>query len=495
MCGIIGIYSHQPVAEDIYNSLIYLQHRGQDAAGIITCQQRFDVKHGLGLVQEIFNDRDVLAMQGNIGIGHTRYPTAGGNQLSDVQPIWLGSPRGIALAHNGNLTNYQALHRTLIHNQHRHLNTSTDSELLLHLLSDALHTTVDVHNDGAIFFSELCDAVQSVFNQAEGSYSVVSVVMGKGLLAFRDPHGIRPLVIGVREDPDGQKDYVLASETTMFYALGFRSMGDVKPGEVVFINQSGQLFRQLIQSKTFSPCIFEYVYFARPDSILDEVNVYRARMRMGENLARRWKEKYPDLLPDVVIPVPFTSNTAAMSFAHALGVRYSEGLYKNPFIGRTFIMSGGKKRSQQVRYKLTPQHIEIKNKKVLLLDDSIVRGTTSREIVTMMREFNAQSVYFASACPPLISPCLYGIDIPSSKELISANYTIDEMREHLNVDALLFQDEGDLVEAVTRKGNHQIKSPCMACMNGRYITGNIDQLKIKQLEENRQRCRGEVCVS
>ena len=495
MCGIVGIYSHERVAEELYDSLIHLQHRGQDAAGALTCQQRFDVKHGLGLVREIFSDNDILTMQGNIGIGHTRYPTAGGYALADTQPIWIGSPRGIALAHNGNLVNYKELADDIILKKHRHLNSSTDSEVLLHLLADGLNVIPDTWNDEAGFFATLCKAVQSVFNQAQGSYSIVSVLIGKGLLAFRDPHGIRPLVMGQRVNADLTCDYILASETTMFYSLGFQPMGDVLPGEVIYINQEGQLFRQVVQQKQFSPCIFEYVYFARPDSTLDGVNIYRSRLRMGQNLAKRWREKFPELRPDVVIPAPSTSNTAALSFANELGIRYSEGLYKNPFIGRTFIMPDGKERRRQVRYKLSPQSIEIKDKKVLILDDSIVRGTTSREIVKMMREFGAKAVYFASACPPIIHPCFYGIDMPSSSELIAANLDHEAIRTYLNVDQLLYQGIDDLVEAVTRKGKHQIKTPCMACMNGQYITGCIDQENKKRLADDRQQSRGKLCVS
>ncbi len=494
MCGIVGIYSHQRVAEELYDSLIHLQHRGQDAAGALTCQQRFDVKHGLGLVRDIFSDKDILAMQGNMGIGHTRYPTAGGYALSDAQPVWIGSPRGIALAHNGNLVNYKALADEIILKKHRHLNSSTDSEVLLHLLADGLNLFPDTWNDESVFFQTLCNAVQSVFHQAQGSYSIVSVLIGKGLLAFRDPHGIRPLVMGQRVNADNTHDYIIASETTMFYSLGFQPMGDVLPGEVVYINQEGQLFRQVVQQKQFTPCIFEYVYFSRPDSTLDGVNIYRSRLRMGQNLAKRWKEKFPDLLPDVVIPAPSTSNTAALSFANELGIRYSEGLYKNPFIGRTFIMPEGKERRRQVRYKLSPQSIEIKDKKVLILDDSIVRGTTSREIVKMMREFEAKAVYFASASPPIMHPCFYGIDIPSSSELIAAGNTHEAIRAFLNVDALLYQSIDDLVEAVTRKGKHQIKTPCMGCMNGQYVTGDINQTRVQQLEKDRQQSRGELCA-
>ncbi len=337
-------------------------------------------------------------------------------------------------------------------------------------------------------FSKSCvSSVKNIYQRASGSYSVVSTIIGKGLVAFRDPHGIRPLVAGERTNADGKKDYIFASETTMFYALGFEPIGDIQAGEVAYVNRAGKLFRRVLTKEAFTPCIFEYVYFARPDSKLNEVSVYRSRLRMGQNLARRWQEKFPDVLPDVVIPVPFTSNTAALSFAHELGVRYSEGLYKNPFIGRTFIMPDGLQRSRSVRYKLTPQQTEIKDKKVLILDDSIVRGTTSREIVKMVREFKAKEIYFVSACPPIKNPCFYGIDIPTRSELIAANDTLDEIRDYLGVDKLLYQELEDLVEAVTRKGDHHIEKPCMACMDGCYITGDIDEEKIQALEK--ARCR------
>lgn len=482
MCGIVGIFSHTPVAAELYDSLIHLQHRGQDAAGILTCSERFFLKHGLGYVREIFSPDTIAYLKGHIGIAHTRYPTAGGYDISDVQPLWIGSPRGIALAHNGNLINYKELAADITQKKHRHLNSSIDSEVLLHLLADGLDRNNDTTDEGAEFFKTICSAVKSIFAAAKGSYSVVSTIIGKGLVAFRDPHGIRPLVMGERLNENGSKDYIFASETTMFYALGFESVGDLQPGEVVFINRDGHLFRKILTQQKFTPCIFEYVYFARPDATLNTVSVYRARLNMGQNLAKRWKEKYPDCIPDVVIPAPFTSNTAAMSFAHELGVRYSEGLYKNPFIGRTFIMPDGQQRSRSVRYKLTPQQSEIKDKKVLILDDSIVRGTTSREIVKMVREFKAKDIYFVSACPPIKNPCFYGIDIPSRAELIAATHSEEAIRIFLGVDKLLYQEMDDLVEAVTRDSEANFESPCMACMNGCYVTGEMDENKMKQWE-------------
>lgn len=487
MCGIIGIYSQESVAAELHDGLINLQHRGQDAAGILTCDQRFHLRQGLGLVREIFSAATIEPLKGTMGIGHVRYPTAGNNNLEDVQPLWIGSPFGIALAHNGNLVNYPELAAEITQQKHRHLNSSIDSEVLLHLLAEGLDNSPHPTVDNELFFENLCKSIQHVFAKAQGSYSVVSVIMGKGLVAFRDPHGLRPLVMGERVNTNGSKDYIFASETTMFYALGFQPLGDLKPGEVAYVNRSGQLFRRVIEQKQFRPCVFEYVYFARPDATLNEVSVYRARLRMGQNLARVWKKKFPDIIPDVVVPVPFTSNTAALSFAHEIGVRYSEALYKNPFIGRTFIMPNTKERTKSVRYKLTPQRTEINNKKVLLLDDSIVRGTTSREIVKMVREFGAKEIYFVSSCPPIKNPCFYGIDIPSRSDLIAAQKTVEEIKNYLGVDQLLYQSQEDLVEAVTRRGNHQIELPCMACMDGNYITGNIDEAKITLLESQRAR--------
>lgn len=491
MCGIVGIYSHEPVAHELYDSLIHLQHRGQDAAGILTGNSRFYSKVGQGYVREIFQPEDFDHLKGNMGIAHTRYPTAGGYSKSDIQPLWIGSPRGIGLAHNGNLVNYQALAHEICAVEHRHLNSSLDSEALLILLADHLSFHAHHEEDSAVFFDALCAALQKVFKRVEGAYSVVSLIIGKGLVAFRDPHGIRPLVWGERVREDGRKDYIFASETTAFYALGFEHKGDLRPGEVAFVNRDGSLFRRVIDQRDFRPCVFEYVYFARPDAVLDGVSVYRARLHMGENLAKAWREKYPDVIPDIVIPAPFTANTAALSFAHELNVRYSEGLYKNPFIGRTFIMPNQKARARNVRYKLTPQRMEIENKKVLIVDDSIVRGTTSREIIRMVREMGAKEIYLVSTAPPIKHPCFYGIDIPSRKELIAAFHTHEEIAKFIGVDKLLYQTQAALVEAVTRRHSEDIQTLCMACMDGKYICGNISEEKIKLMEAIRNQERGE----
>lgn len=470
MCGIAGLISHKPVAAELYESLVQLQHRGQDAAGIMTCDERFHSKIGKGLARDVFQPEDIRALTGNLGIAHARYPTAGGFSIEEAQPFWLGSPYGIALAHNGNLTNCNQLKQKL-HSQRRHLNTRSDSEMLIHLFAEGFAKHLPTDSDSE-FFEHICDALKHVFEAAKGSYSVVSSIIGKGLIAFRDPHGIRPLVMGRRERSEGT-DILIASENTPFSSLNFTLSGDILPGEVVYISLSGQEFRRQLQVAEFRPCIFEYVYFARPDSRLNQIGVYRSRLRMGENLAKRWREIYPELKPDVVVPVPFTSNTAALAFAQTLDLPYSEGLYKNPFIGRTFIMPDTALRQRSVRHKLSPQPSELKDKNVLLLDDSIVRGTTSREIVRMVKEAGAKAVYFVSACPPVRFPCHYGINIPTYEELIANQKTLAEIQTYLGVDALLYQTQPDLAEAVIRTSEQKINKFCMACMDGQYIPGTL----------------------
>ena len=488
MCGIAGIYSHKPVAAELYDSIIHLQHRGQDAAGIMTYDDRMHKEKGMGLAKEIFNEENIKLLTGNIGISHNRYPTHGGFSHGEVQPFWTSVPYGIALGHNGNLTNYNELASEVTKEETRYLNTTSDSEVLLHLFADELHQDVPPQTNEE-FFDLLCEAVTNIFNKVKGAYSVTSLIIGKGLVVFRDPQGIRPLVKGERPNGNGGKDYIFASENTMFYALGYKPKGTVLPGELIYVDESGKVFSKRLIKKEFNPCIFEYVYFARPDATLNDVSVYRSRLRMGQNLAEAWKKKYPDTVPDIVIPAPSTANTAALSFAHELGVRYSEGLYKNTFIGRTFIMPGQAERKKSVKYKLVPQELEIRDKKVMIMDDSIVRGNTSREIVRMLRDFGAKKVYFASACPPVKSPCFYGVDMPTRGELIAGNMNVDEIEKFLEVDTLLYQEIDDLVEAVTRKGDHHIDTPCMACLNGHYVANDIDEATIKSMETQRLRDR------
>ena len=484
MCGITGIYSHKPVAAELYDSFIHLQHRGQDAAGIMTYDNRMHKEKGMGLAKEVFNKTNMELLTGSIGISHNRYPTHGGFSHGEVQPFWTSVPYGIALAHNGNLTNYQDLAEEITNKDSRYLNTNSDSEVLLHYFADLLHTNTPPE-DSEEFFYLLCNAVTKIFKHVNGAYSVVSIVIGKGLVVFRDPQGIRPLVKGERSNGNGGKDYIFASENTMFYALGFEPKGTVLPGELIYVDEAGNVFNKRLVKKSFNPCIFEYVYFARPDATLNDVSVYRSRLRMGQNLAEAWKKKYPEKTPDIVIPAPSTANTAALSFAHELGVRYSEGLYKNTFIGRTFIMPGQAERKKSVKYKLVPQELEIRDKKVMIMDDSIVRGNTSREIVRMLKDFGAKEVYFAVACPPVNSPCFYGVDMPTKSELIAGNMNEEEIENYLEVDALLYQKIDDLVEAVTRKGDHHIDTPCMACLDGNYIANDINDAKIAQMEAMR----------
>ena len=478
MCGIAGIFSDKPVATELYDSIIHLQHRGQDAAGIMTYDDRMHKEKGMGLAKEVFNQENMSLLKGNVGISHNRYPTHGGFSHGEVQPFWTSVPYGIALAHNGNLTNYDDLAKEVTKKETRYLNTTSDSEVLLHLFADELHQEIPPQTDEE-FFDLLCEAV-------------TSIIIGKGLVVFRDPQGIRPLVKGERKNDNGKIDYIFASENTMFYPLGYEPKGMVLPGELIFIAESGKVYSKRLIKKEFNPCIFEYVYFARPDATLNDVSVYRSRLRMGQNLASAWKKKFPDIMPDIVIPAPSTANTAALSFAHELGVRYSEGLYKNTFIGRTFIMPGQKERKKSVRYKLVPQELEIKDKKVLIMDDSIVRGNTSREIVKMLRDFGADEVYFASACPPVQSPCFYGVDMPTKEELIAGRMTVNEIEKYLQVDALLYQEIKDLVEAVTRRGDHYIDKPCMACLDGNYIANDIDTKIIDQMSKQRASHRNGV---
>ncbi len=484
MCGIAGIFSHKPVAAELYDSIIHLQHRGQDAAGIMTYDDRMHKEKGMGLAKEIFNNENIKLLTGNIGISHNRYPTHGGFSHGEVQPFWTSVPYGIALAHNGNLTNYEELASEVTKTETRYLNTTSDSEVLLHLFADELHQDVPPQTSEE-FFDLLCEAVQNIFDRVKGAYSVTSIIIGKGLVVFRDPQGIRPLVRGDRSNGNGGKDYIFASENTMFYAMGYEPKGTVLPGELIYVDESGKIFSKRLVKKEFNPCIFEYVYFARPDSTLNDVSVYRARLRMGQNLADAWQKKHPDKTPDIIIPAPSTANTAALSFAHELGVRYSEGLYKNTFIGRTFIMPGQAERKKSVKYKLVPQELEIRDKKVLIMDDSIVRGNTSREIVRMLKDFGAKEVYFAVACPPVKSPCFYGVDMPTKGELIAGNMTEDEIEAYMEVDALLYQTIDELVEAVTRRGEHYIDRPCMACLDGNYVAKDIDEAKVVEMEAMR----------
>ncbi len=487
MCGVIGIFSNKPVATEMYDGLIHLQHRGQDAAGICTYNKKFHLKKGGGYVRDVFHQEDIDLLLGNLGIGHTRYSTIGSKRDSEenAHPFIIHSPYGIAMAHNGDLTNYRQLKDELLVKDKRYCNSSSDIEVILHVFAAKMQEISDKTND---IFDQVCLAVDSVFDRCVGGYSVVAIIADKGMVAFRDPHGIRPLVWGTRQNEDKKIDYIFSSENTMYYPLGFKLQGDVAPGEVVFISKNGTMTRRRLKQQIFTPDVFEYVYLARPDSMLNNISVYRARARMGQNLARRWKIVYPNINPDIVIPVPFSSNTSALAMAHELGIRYSEGLYKNPFIGRTFIMPGQNNRQKSILQKLSPQETDIRDKKVLLVDDSIVRGNTSKKVVDLVRYAGAKEVYFVSACPPVKYPDFYGIDIPTRAELIAANKNEEEIRQFIGADILLYQQIEDLVEAVTRRGEHHIEKLSMPYLDGWYVTGDIDEERMRELEKEKKAC-------
>ncbi|MBC7472178.1 MAG: amidophosphoribosyltransferase [candidate division SR1 bacterium] len=484
MCGIVGSFGYKEVSTEIYEALIHLQHRGQDAAGILTYKnsdsKRFYLRKGQGLVRNVFNEAKYLIedLPGHWGLGHIRYPTSGSAfDLINAQPFHTSYPYGIAMVHNGNLTNYEELKKWLLVEKKILCNSGSDLECILNIFATRLGD-LDDKND---FFENLCDSVENVYKKARGGYSVISIIAGKGMIAFRDPHGIRPLVIGKKTNLEGKNEYIFASETNMFYSLGYETFGDVGNGEAVFIDTDGNMHRKKIYNESFTPDAFEYIYFARPDAIINDVSVYRSRLRMGQNLANKWKLIYPDIIPDVVIPVPFSANVAALSLASELGVRYTEGLYKNPFIGRTFIMDSQNKRQQSVRQKLSPQKYEINGKKVMVVDDSIVRGTTSKEVVNILKDAGAKEIYFVSACPPLFYPDFYGISIPTQDELIASKMTHEELRKYLQVDKLLFQDIDGLTEAIIRKGKQHIDKLSMPYFNCDYVTNDIDISQFKKV--------------
>lgn len=483
MCGIIGLVGHTPVNQSLYDGLTVLQHRGQDAAGIVTCEDdRMYLRKDNGLVRDVFHTRHMLNLKGNIGLGHVRYPTAGCFSSSEAQPFYVNSPYGIALAHNGNLTNSASLKHELFLQDRRHLNTNSDSEVLLNVFAHELQKTVNSKLDvtpGNIF-----DAVANVHKRCKGAYAVVAMITGRGIVAFRDPFGIRPVSFGKRETEMGI-EHVVASESVAIDALGFELVRDIAPGEAIFIDNEGQLHsRQCAENPILSPCIFEHVYFARPDSIIDGVSVYKARLRMGDYLAKKIMKEFPEHDIDVVLPIPDTSRTSALQLSYTLGVKYSEGFIKNRYIGRTFIMPGQKQRKKSVRQKLNAIELEFKGKNVLLVDDSIVRGTTSQQIIQMARDAGANKVYFASAAPPVRYPNVYGIDMPAAHELIGHGRDNKAIAEAIGADRLFFQDLDDLIEAVRKKAP-AISQFDTSVFNGEYVTGDINEDYLKHIESLR----------
>ncbi len=423
MCGIVGIVGKGPVNQSLYDALLVLQHRGQDAAGIVTCEgEKLHLRKDNGLVRDVFRTRHMIKLRGDMGLGHVRYPTAGVSSSAEAQPFYVNSPYGIVLAHNGNLTNAEDLKRDLFVEDLRHLNTESDSEILLNIFAHELQIKGKLRIDEQDIFR----AVEGVHRRCRGGYAAVAMIPGFGICGFRDPHGIRPVVYGKRETDEGV-EYMIASESVALDTLGFDLIADIAPGEAVFIDPDGRLYsKQCAEQPVLSPCIFEFVYFARPDSIIDNISVHKARLRMGKKLAAKIKREWADHDIDVVIPVPETSRTAALQVANALGIGFAEGFIKNRYIGRTFIMPGQKVRKRSVRQKLNAIDLEFRNKNVLLVDDSIVRGTTSQQIIQMARDVGARRVYFASAAPPVRYPNVYGIDMPAASELVAHGRSEDE---------------------------------------------------------------------
>lgn len=481
MCGVIGMVAKSPVNQALYDGLTVLQHRGQDAAGIMTFDQgRLHLRKDNGLVRDVFGSDDMLQLSGNVGIGHCRYPTAGCSSSAESQPFYVNSPYGISIAHNGNLTNADAIKRDLYLEDLRHINTSSDSEILLNVFAHRLGELGKLRISEADIF----DAVTGIHERCRGGYAAIVMINGYGVLGFRDPHGIRPLCYGKRETEAGT-EYMIASESVALSVLGFTLIRDVAPGEAVFIDLDGNLHtRQCAEAPRLSPCIFEYVYLARPDSMLDDVSVYKSRLRMGRMLAGKIQREWASHDIDVVIPIPDTSRTSALDLANELNLTYREGFIKNRYIGRTFIMPGQAVRKKSVRQKLNPIELEFRGKNVLLLDDSIVRGTTSEQIIEMARDAGANKVYFASAAPPVRYPNVYGIDMPAAHELIAHGRSVDEICHTIGADHMIYQDLDDLVEAV-REGNENLREFDCSCFNGEYVTGDIGADYLLDLEARR----------
>jgi amidophosphoribosyltransferase len=482
MCGIVGVVSHTPVNQLLYDALLLLQHRGQDAAGIATNHSSmFSMYKANGLVRDVFRTRNMRSLQGNSGIGHCRYPTAGSSSEEEAQPFYVNAPFGITLAHNGNLTNQAQLKEELFRKDRRHINTDSDSEVLLNVLAHELQEAADGYTLDA---DAVFKAVAMVHRRARGAYAVVAQIAGHGLLAFRDPYGIRPMCMGVNETPDGP-EYLVASESVALEGLGFRFVRDIAPGEAVFIDNDRKLHeRQCADNPSLNPCVFEYVYLARPDSVIDGASVYATRLRMGEYLAEKIRKEIPLEEIDVVMPIPDSSRPAAIQLALKLGVEYREGFIKNRYIGRTFIMPGQGMRRKSVRQKLNAIGSEFKDKNVLLVDDSIVRGTTSREIVQMAREAGARKVFFASAAPPVLFPNVYGIDMPTREELIAYGRTVEEVCREITADHLVYQDLDALKRSISDV-NPALQNFEASCFDGVYVTGDVTPAYLDNLEHAR----------
>lgn len=478
MCGVIGMVGKGSVNQALYDGLTVLQHRGQDAAGIVTCDNgKLYLRKDNGLVRDVFATEHMINLRGDMGVGHVRYPTAGCSSSAEAQPFYVNSPYGITLAHNGNLTNDEQLKRELFTTDLRHMNTDSDSEVLLNIFAHELQSLGKFRID----HNDIFKAVEGVHRRCRGAYAAVAMITGYGIVGFRDPHGIRPIVYGKRETDKGT-EYMIASESVALDVLGFELIGDIAPGEAVFITEEGELHaKQCAEKPSYATCIFEYVYLARPDSIIDDVLVYKARLRMGEALARKIEREWHDQDIDVVIPIPDTSRTSALQLANELGVLYREGFIKNRYIGRTFIMPGQKQRKKSVRQKLNAIDLEFRGKNVLLVDDSIVRGTTSQQIIQMARDAGAKKVYFASAAPAIRHANVYGIDMPAKTELIAYNRSVEEVAQVIGADKVIYQDLEDLKRAV-RKRNPELVDFDTSVFDGRYVTGDVNDAYFTRLE-------------
>ncbi len=478
MCGLVGVVTSQDVGVCLYDTLTVLQHRGQDAAGIMTSDNgKLNLRKDNGLVKDVFRTRHMRRLTGQMGIGHVRYPTAGSSSPALAQPFYVNSPYGLSLAHNGNLTNTSDLNRELYKTDLRHMNTDSDSEVLLNIFAHELSQKKQIEPRPEDIFS----SVAGVHKRCRGGYAAVVMITGYGILGFRDLNGIRPLIFGSRTT-NGQKEYMIASESVALDSQGFTVERDVAPGEAVYIDVHGNLHTKVCgEPGIHTPCIFEHVYFARPDSLMDSISVYKARLRMGQRLAEKVRRLCFDHDIDVVIPIPDTSRTSALELANHLGIKYREGFVKNRYIGRTFIMPGQKQRHKSVTQKLNAIELEFKGKNVLLVDDSIVRGTTCKQIIQMARDAGAQKVYFASAAPAIRYPNVYGIDMPAATELIAAGKSDQEVEAQIGADWLIYQDLDDLIAAAA-EGNPELNRFECSVFDGEYITGDVDEVYLKRLE-------------
>ena len=479
MCGIVALYNTESsVANDIYDGLIQLQHRGQDAAGISTLDNsKMHLYKDTGLVTEVFkSEKSKINLVGNLGIGHVRYPTAGSNDVNDSQPFYTSNPVNITLAHNGTLTNSDSIREELLKTHFCQFNTNSDSEALMHLFAYELYKT----NFRKLTKTHVIRALKAIYEKCSGGFSVVALVSGIGIVAFRDPNGIRPLSIGRKKN-----SYIIASESSALTALDFNTIEDVKPGEAIIIEQNGELTkRRIVRSTTHTPCLFEFVYFSRPDSSIDDISIHKSRLRMGDFLGEKILKEYPSLNVDVVIPIPDTSRTSAMQVAFKLGVKYREGFMKNRYIGRTFIMPGQHMRKRSVKQKLNPIEIEFKDKRVLLVDDSIVRGHTSKNIIKMVKKCGAKKVFLASASPPIRHQNIYGIDMPATTELVGHKRSTEEIKKYIKADELIYQDLEDLKRSASI-GNPKITKFEDSVFTGKYRVGNITKDFLKNLENTR----------